>query len=120
MMHTMQNQSLSGIEIAESGSTIRFTITETFSPYNVVEVVCEDVVLFHFHRTPEDDLPYFLGEISWVQLAEEETSHILKEMQYEYSRFDESPVCTEFGRLYKLRFEGGVFGVVLCAQIKEN
>jgi hypothetical protein len=118
MREEITNCSLSAIAVSGDGAIVRFIITDTAMPHDIIHIECEDVVVFQIHRTPGDELPYFLGEAVWTHLSEAETASKLSDIGYSFSGDDGQPLQPASGKLYYLRFDGGITGEILCNVIK--
>jgi hypothetical protein len=117
MRETITNCSLGAIEMSEDGAFVRLVLTDTVTPHNVTHIECEDVVVFHLHRCPGDELPYFVGDAVWTHLSEAETANKLDDIPYPFLLGDTGK-SLQPRRLFHLQLDGGIVGDMLCCGLK--
>ena len=108
------NRSLSEVRFSPEGGSVQLFLTDSIPPHGTIVMTCENLLAFHFHRTADDAIPYFLGEVRWQPLAAAAQSQALARLGYSF--FNERGGLLEpgWGQAVHLHFEGSVCGDIVC------
>ena len=112
----IENVNLSGIEFSSEGDSVTLHLVDMVPPYKNSRFECRNVISFILHRPPDDQVPYYVGELTWRELADEEKQAGLEEVNYPIFNQD----GTFFGlsrRIVSVHLEGGVCGDILTENV---
>ncbi|MDR2115084.1 MAG: hypothetical protein LBP87_01760 [Planctomycetaceae bacterium] len=104
-------------------------MTNTFLPYNTIIITCKNIILIHFHRTTEDESPYFC-DIFFERISGEKFMKLLIELQYPFlnvpdglpfsgKQLSKLNVFVPNGEFSHIHFDGCVYGDIICQDILE-
>jgi hypothetical protein len=112
----IENVNLSGIEFNNEGNSVAFHLVGMVPPYKNSRFECHNVYSFILHRPPDDQIPYYVGELTWRVLSNEEKQTALEKVKY--------PIFDQDGAFFVLRatmisvhVEGGVCADVLAENV---
>lgn len=110
----IENVNLSDIKFSDEGDSVTFHLVEMMPPYKHCRLECQNVYSFIMHRSPDDRIPYFIGELVWRELTEGEKHTALE--RAEYPIFDQNGAFFACGRIIAVHVEGGI----CCDILAEN
>lgn len=110
----IRNRSLSEVRFSPDGGAVQLFLTDSVAPYGTVVLTCENLLAFHLHRTADDVVPYFLGEVRWQPLAGASQSQALVRLGYSFFNERGSLLEPDWGQVVHLHFEGSLCGDIIC------
>ena len=108
------NQSLSEIRLSSDGASVQLFLTDSVSPHRTAILACDNVLAFHVHRTADDAIPYFIGEVKWQPVACAGQAQLLGRLGYSFLDEGGDALLPSRGQVILLHFEGSICGDVVC------
>lgn len=112
----IENTNLSRIEFNSKGNSVTLHLVEMVPPYQHSRFECHNVYSFILHRLPDDEIPYYIGELTWRELGDAEKQAILEKVKYPFF----GPNGTFFAlkaKLFSVHLEGGICGDILTEKV---
>lgn len=110
----MLNCSLSELRFSPDGGSVQLFLTDSVPPYGTVVLTCDNLLALHLHRTADDAVPYFLGEVRWQPLAGASQSQVLGRLGYSFVNERGDLLEPGWGQVVSLHFEGSLCGDIIC------
>jgi hypothetical protein len=114
MRTKLENYLLEHIEWTEDGNSIELLISKINAPGKNLNGLCQNIVLLHMHRTIPDTVPYYIGELTWRSLTDEEKRRRLKELRYSNLNRDGDVYYDSKVNLIEIHIEGGINMDIIC------
>lgn len=108
------NRSLAEIRFTPDGRSVQLFLTDSIPPYGTIVLTCENLLVFHLHRTADDAAPYFLGEIKGQPLSGPSQSHILSRLGYSFLNERGDMLTPGWPNSVHLHLEGSLCGDIVC------
>lgn len=112
----LENMNLSGIEVNAEGDSVVLHLVGMVPPYEPSRFECCNVYSFAFHRSPDERVPFYVGELEWHELEDAEKQTILEKTQY--------PILDERGgffvskaKIVCVHLEGGLCADILAEKV---
>jgi hypothetical protein len=112
----LENVNLSGIEFSNEGDSVTLHMVGIVPPYKSSRLECHNVYSFILHRPPDDQIPYYVGELVWKELAEAEKQAALEKVKYPIFNQDGTFFVLK-SRIVSVHVEGGVCGDILAEKV---
>lgn len=112
----IENINLSGIEFNSKGDSVTLHLVGMIPPYQNSRFECHNIYSFNLHRSPGEQIPHYVGELSWRELDDAEKHVALEEVEYPF--FDQEGKILELkGKIFLIHVEGGVCGDILTEKV---
>jgi hypothetical protein len=112
----IEDVNLSGIEFTAEGDSVTLHLVGMVPPYRTSRVECHNIYSFIMHCPPDDQIPYYVGELVWRELSEEEKQTALEKVRY--------PIFDQHGaffvlneRIIAVHVEGGLCCDILAQKV---
>jgi hypothetical protein len=109
------NRSLSEVRFSPDGACVQLYLTDSVPPYGTVVLTCSNVLAFHMHRTADDSIPFFLGEVTWQPLAAARQEQTLSRLNYPFQNESGELLLPPWSEAVHVHFEGSVCGDIVCS-----
>jgi hypothetical protein len=129
-MHKLLDKQVIEVRLTDMGAGIILTLVDTYCPAQRTVLCCKEIAIFHWHRAPPDDPPYFIPELYWREVDLGAIRELLVQLQYSFlddlgvSMLKQPPlpateaVWCRFDRpLIHLHLEGAVCADIVCADL---
>jgi hypothetical protein len=104
------------LSFSEGGRSLRIELRGSIPPYESMTMTLQNAFCIRLSQSPGDEYPYFVPEMRWRAIPENDTADVLREIEYNF--FDElnSPLIA--GReLILLELEGAICGQVIAEAV---
>jgi hypothetical protein len=112
----LENINLSGIEFNSKGDSVTLHLVGMVPPYQSSRFECHNVYSFILHRPPDDQIPYYVGELAWRELGDAEKQTALEKVKYPIFDQDGAFLALK-ATIFSVHVEGAVCGDILAERV---
>src|SRR5947208_2455610 len=78
----IENVNLTSIQFSDGGESVTLHLVGMVPPYKKSRLQCHNIYSLVWHRSLDLEAPYYVGELAWRQLADEEKHAALDKVRY--------------------------------------
>lgn len=112
----IENVNLSGIEFNGNGDSVTLHLVGMVPPFQNSRFECYNIYCFNLHRPTDEQIPYYVGELSWRELGDSEKQIALEKAGYSF--FDHGGEFFDFKtKIFSVHMEGGAWADILAERV---
>lgn len=107
------------LSFSDGGRSLRIELVGSIPPYESTTIKLQNTFLIHLSQMPDDEFPFFVVEMRWRPIPQNESADVLVAANYGF--FDEQDKPLIAGReLIVFEMEGALCGEIIAEKVVQE
>ena len=105
-----------GMSFSEGGRSLQIELRASIPPYEYTTMTLQNAFYMRLSQAPDEGFPYFVPEMHWRPIPDNDKVEILRQMQYDlFGRWNKPLIADRV--LLLLEIEGDICGQIIMESV---
>jgi hypothetical protein len=104
------------LSFSDGGRSLRLDLRSSIPPYESTALKLQNAFSIRLSQSPGDEYPYFVPEVRWRPIPQNERADVLREMNYDFFDEQNKPLIAD-RELVVFEMEGALCGRIVAEKI---